>query len=180
LLGGGVSGSSTGGGSGGNYIAFIEDVSTGSIIPYVAGKGGEYNGTISWTSSKVTINESLYEAHAGLGASTPQREADNNLGSTDYAKYFKALGQPGTANDYSFSFGPNGTTIQKIVYGSGGGTYPDFTFIPGGTRVKDFGSTLIFHITHCTFPITYGSGGAANNTLNARNNGLGGYVRIYY
>ena len=180
LQGGGGAGSNNGGGAGGNYIAFVIDVTPGWSIPYAVGAGGIYNSNITGVSSTVTINSTLYRAQGGFGASNTQKGGSNNLSSNGLALYFRALGQPGTANDYSYSYGPNGDTIYKILYGSGGGTYPSYTLTPGGSLVRNHSTGFDLHITLSTSPFTFGSGGPANKTLNAASNGRGGYVRIHY
>ena len=180
LQGGGGAGSNNGGGSGGNYIAFVINVTPGWSIPYAVGAGGRYDGSVSGASSTVTINSILYRAQGGFGASNSQKGGSNNLSFNGLALYFRALGQPGTANDYSYSYGPNGDTIYKILYGSGGGTYPSYTLTPGGSLVRNQSSGADLHITLSTSPFTFGSGGPANKSLNPSNNGRGGYVRIHY
>lgn len=183
LQGGGGAGSSSGGGAGGNYIAFIREGLTSGTVDYTVGAGGTYNGEKNGSSSSVTINYSgsavTFSAHGGYGALSIQRGASNNtLLNTRYV--FSALGQPGTANDYSYSYGPGGNTIYKIIYGSGGGTYPSYIYTPGGSYIKNQTSNTDLHITESTYPFTLGSGGAANKTINSLCNGNDGYVRIYY
>ena len=180
LQGGGGAGSNNGGGAGGNYIAFVIDVTPGWSISYAAGIGGIHNGSISGVSSTVTINSILYRSQGGFGASSAQKGGSNNLSSNGLALYFRALGQPGTSNDYSYSYGPGGDTIYKIKYGSGGGTYPSYIYTPGGSLVRNQTLGTDLHITLSTSPFTFGSGGPANKSLNSSNNGRGGYVRIHY
>ena len=180
LQGGGGAGSNNGGGAGGNYIAFVINVTPGWSITYAAGIGGTYNGSISGVSSTVTINSILYRSQGGFGASSAQKGGSNNLSSNGLALYFRALGQPGTSNDYSYSYGPDSNTIYKIKYGSGGGAYPSYVYTPGGSLVRNQTLGTDLHITLSTSPFAFGSGGPANKSLNSSNNGRGGYVRIHY
>ena len=180
LQGAGGAGASTGGGAGGNYIAFIVEGLVNRVITYTVGAGGTYNGTTTGTSSTVTIDGYTYTAEGGYGAnSIYQRGGYNN--SVEGSHYFiLEIGQPGTANDYNYTYGPGGNTLYKIIYGSGGGTYPSYTYTPGGTYIKNQTTGVDLHITESTPPFTFGSGGAANKVVNTLCNGRKGYLRIYY
>lgn len=181
LLGGGGAGSNNGGGAGGNYLAVIKQVNPGAQIDIETGLGGSYNGSSNdGFSSTVTLGGVTYTAHGGFGAGAAQRGGNNNFNFLGLGNYFRALGQPGTANDYSYSYGPGGNTIFKTIYGSGGGTYPSYTYTPGGSRLKNLNTNTDLNITECTSPFAFGSGGAAGITLNSRNSGRGGFVRIHY
>jgi hypothetical protein len=180
LQGGGGAGSTTGGGAGGNYVAFIIDVSFLTTVTYLTGIGGISGGAVDDGSpSQVTIDFNLYSAGGGEGAPLVQRGGFNNDDFPGPSSTFRVLGQPGTANDYSY-MNAGTDSVFKTQYGSGGGTYPSFTMTPGGTRLKNVTTNTDLNITLCTAPVAYGAGGAANITLSSANHGRGGYVKIHY
>jgi hypothetical protein len=183
LQGGGGAGSNTGGGAGGDYSAFILEVTPGQGLAFEAGQGGDYlDGPLaagSFSTLAVNGTNIAFSAAGGVGAGSLQRGGSTGTPSVGTGA-FLARGQPGTANDYSYSYGPGGNTVFKTVYGSGGGVYPSYLYTPGGTRLKNLNTNTDLNITDPTRPQLYGAGGAASITVSTRNNGIGGYVRIHY
>ena len=181
LQGGGGAASTKGGGSGGNYVTFTSDVQSLSTISIFVGKGGNHSTSeVNGEASTVIISGITFTANGGLRGSTISERGGSNFLELGNKNYFVALGQPGTANDYSFTYGPGGNTIFKTVYGSGGGVYPFYRYTPGGSRLKNENSGDETHITESTYPFSYGCGGAAEKVLGLENNGERGYVKIYY